>query len=241
MNPQFNRKRLAVVSGLVILILIFIVLGVIGIIRNLNSNPYGDSTAIKNYDQTIDTLPEDYKHLFTATLHDMIELNYSGELSITSVSDAVIRKDSNKEAVSTEAEHAGSFIVDIASLQQSYLVQYEYSSNPNEAFTSGYPILVSCLETSELIYGDFECKEMYSQNFEELDPIFDVLPYSTLEYQLSANEDSDGDVTILIELYITDADKDNEEAVVELYKSKALAWLKSKDFDSNDYIIEYSY
>lgn len=241
MNPRYTKKQLVIIITTVIIMVGLVALGLFGIIRDLTKNPYGDSTTIGNYSQKITTLPDDYRDLFTATLYDMIKLNYSGDKPIPSINDALIRDDSNKETVSTKGRHAGSFIVDIASIEQSYLVQYEYSSNPSDAFMSGYPILISCLDEDQLTYKPFACKEMYSDGFETFDPIFDIVPYATLNYQIDASKGADNTTALTIELYLTEADKDNKESVVATYKNEALMWLRSKGFDPSDYKITYLY
>lgn len=54
-------------------------------------------------------------------------------------------------------EYSGEFIVDIPDIQQSYLVKFNYSSNPDE-FMGGYAALVYCLPDDKMIYPDFGCQ-----------------------------------------------------------------------------------
>jgi hypothetical protein len=73
---------------------------------------------------------------------------------------AQIRTDSFRtEYFSEDKVHQDRFIVDFPDLRQSYQVIYTYSTE-NDAPRIDFPIAISCLPESELIYGSFSCNEM---------------------------------------------------------------------------------
>jgi hypothetical protein len=241
MNPSsYDKKKTVILIGFVVFTLLLIGLGLLAINSALNKNPYGEVVDIKGYDQKITDLPVEYRQLFFSVLHTMVDLNYSGSENVDGISDAVIREGSNKETVSTDTDHAGSFIVDIPSIKQSYLAQYEYTSDVTSDFQSGYPVLLSCLDPEELIFGDFDCKEMYSQGFAEPDPILSVLPYENLSYRIRAVVDSSNTTSLVVDVFISNANEGNETALIEEAKKEVPLWLSSKNFNVDDYTVTYT-
>lgn len=210
-----------------------------------NQEPDGQ-TPIREYDQQIKNLPANYKSGIEGALRDMIAYNNAESSTADRVSDAVIRDGSatQREAIKGD-RYEGQFIVDIESLRQSYLVQYEYSRLPEKDAQSGYPVLVTCLPENKLIYGDFICRERYTTADEKVrDPIVSKLPHATLSFRLSA--DATGEELILrAELRIPamdlSGDARSRRQAVTLYKREVTNWMESEGFDPADYTITYNY
>jgi hypothetical protein len=243
MKLSLSRKQIIALLGVGF---ILVCIGIYVLFQSLNKNPNGDSVSIQGYDKKVKNLPVEYKDSFTAMLFKTIKYNSpEGKTSatITSINDAVIRAGSEKQnTVTAGSQYSGSFIVDIASIRQSYKVQYEYSTNPNDGFTSGYPLLISCLDASELLYGDFHCKDTFSQNNSVTDPIVGILPYSSLDFKIIAIQSSDGKVSLEITLLLSDSDRrSNIDSAIATYKNEAAKWIVSQGYDPTKYTINYIY
>ena len=59
--------------------------------------------------------------------------------------------------------HYAKFVVDIESLKQSYDVQIEWVQDSSyRKNLSGYPVVISCVDSSAVIYQEFDCTDMQS-------------------------------------------------------------------------------
>ena len=54
--------------------------------------------------------------------------------------------------------HLGEFVVDIPSVQQSYLIKFN-SDDGSISSLGGYTVLIYCLSEDKMIYPDFDCKD----------------------------------------------------------------------------------
>ena len=149
--------------------LIFIILGFIGVVIIttvayilLLRNPLGGEMHIENLSTYTNGKPTDAKTLETIrhALYTAIRNNYAGNLPDNSIKDILIRNGSFQQTHDQAKDiHTVNFIVDIKSLQQSYLVEYTWSQKTNldEDAQYQYGTTVSCLPTDQLIYGYFGC------------------------------------------------------------------------------------
>ncbi len=240
-DQAFSRKRTAlivtaVVGGLIILGLVITIIAV-----SLNRSPYDNGVAIQNFDKLVKNLPKERKDAVFAALYEVVKLNNSGE--VPDITDAIIREGSEVQTPAGPRQYSGSFIVDIASLRQSYLVQYAYSPDANDHFMTGYPLVVSCLPADKLIYGEFDCKNPGFIDSTPIDPIVYILPYSTLSYEvraLTSPADPNGKTTLKITLFLSDADyRTGKDAAIESYKQQALSWIRSQGFNPDNYLLQY--
>ena len=240
-----NTRQLRIIT--IVGILFFIIIGVFIYIAysNANKNEYGESLSINNYDQKVKNLSKQYKDAITASLYKTVLLNSSNEVKASSIKDAIIREnsDSQDEVIKNE-QYTGDFIVDIASIKQSYKVQYTYSKTVDNEVLSGYPILVSCLDVKDLKYGDFKCKDLYVDKSKQDDVIVGYLPYNTLDYRLTGNTTT-GELVINAKLNITPGDLkgsvESRQKIVAMYKKEVTNWIKSKNLDPSKYTIVYNY
>lgn len=205
------------------------------------SNKYGNEIGVNNYDKYISNLPTDRKDSINSTLYNITKNNLkSGNPNIN---DATIRdKSVDYNYDKTTNVHSGSFIVDMPSIKQSYLISYEWSSDSNNGNLSGYTAAATCLPSDKLIYGDFGCKDDFTpKNNTNRDPILGYLPYSTFNYSITANNDSGKiSLNVSIFLYLSDTRDGGKDASISKYKSQVINWIKSKKLNPADYTIYYS-
>lgn len=243
MDSFTGRKRLAAFVTLGVIILVVLGLVVFGLTRGFGQNPYGDSVSIRNYDQKIKNISPDYKDIITAVLFDTVRYNSSEAISKEDIGSATIREGSDSQMVSeTRDQVSGSFVVDIEKVRQSYRVQYDYIASSHSSATTGYAVIVGCLDISELIYGDFNCKTLLDEESKLTDPILALLPHSTLDYEVSVAYNETGELKLQALIMITSADrKQGIQNVLNQRKAEIEAWIRSNNLDPAHYTITYSY
>lgn len=234
-----NRQKtafFALIFGLIAIIIGFVVY------KTNYEKPYGTEITIGNFDSKIKNLPADRKASISAYLYDTVKKNTNQSITIAEIGEATIRENSNSQIFNSEAKvFNGSFIVDIEKIKQSYKIEYVYSSDKNSDRLGGYEVLVLCLPSDKLIYGSFDCKELFEDS-EGIDPIVTALPYSTLSYEIRYIDTGKDKATLAVRLFISEADRSiDEAAAVNNYKKEALDWLVSKGFKPDNYEIIYTY
>lgn len=106
-------------------------------IDGLNETGIQDETAIKQ------------------NLYNKVRLNTSG---VAIISDSAIIREGSLKYTENENYKYTSFIVDVSSMQQSYLIKYTAAKNDSSLITSE-PISIECLTDKEdIIYSEFNCK-----------------------------------------------------------------------------------
>lgn len=248
MQSPDKRLRNIIIVGVVVFVLIGIGLTIASILSN--QNPYGKAIKIQNYSAKVKNLSKDYENNISSALYDIVNLNREDEFEGRDVKDAFIRDSSEvqNEALAN-VRYQGSFIVDIASLEQSYKVQYSYSTRENDPFIAGYPILLSCVDKADVKYENFDCKDLVSRSEESdgttvSDPLINSLPYSTLSYGLLADTTS-GSLVLKAELRIPESDLrgdlGSKQEVVRNYKRMVTDFIRTRGFDPAKYTIDYNY
>jgi hypothetical protein len=203
---------------------------------------YGDEININNYDKYISNLPADRRSAINSNLYKIIKNN--SKTGDPTAKDATIRDKSVKYNYDKSTDiNYGSFIVDIKNIKQSYLISYEWSTDENNINLSGYTVMAECLESSKLIYGDFDCKDDFTNSNIKNDrnPILDYLPYSTFNYTITANINNDNkiDLNVDIILYSSDTRDGNRDISINKYMAEVVDWIKSKNLDPANYNINY--
>ncbi|MFZ1250270.1 MAG: hypothetical protein WAR37_02370 [Candidatus Microsaccharimonas sp.] len=232
------KKRIVIVS---LIILVFVGIPIVWYFATIE-RPSDNSTPIKNFDSLVKNLPDTQKKNIYSALAIIVKHNNKDDsIDMDRVDDALIRKDSAKQTeVKEGTNYAGSFIVDIKSLQQSYRINYTYSSGDSSDFDSGYPIIASCLERSELIYGYFECEQPNAQLRESKDALLKLLPYKTSFYLITAIPSTNGGEkpTIIIQVMTNSNSERTREGFV-LYKNEAIDWINKQGVSLDDYSLRY--
>lgn len=145
--------------GLVIgiIVVVAVVNLLIGILRG---NPYGEETRIDNFGEYYSGVEQDEKDLIFYQLHSVIAENVGEGVEVPKngalVREGTVEYEYNEDA----AVYYGKFVVDIAEVEQSYRVQFEWSPVGNGQNLGGYPVLVSCLPKSLRIYEGDKCVDM---------------------------------------------------------------------------------
>lgn len=136
-----------IVMGVVILILV-----VVTLVNVFRKNPYGPETRIDNLSQSYNNLPQNQKDMIFAQLYQAIAENVGDGEEVPSKG-ALIRDGTAKYDYNENTRvYDGDFIVDIASVKQSYRVQFEWSPNKNSQELGGYPVMILCVPKDLQIY-----------------------------------------------------------------------------------------
>ncbi len=238
---MYSKRRIFIVAA--IFALVVVILSVIyAITYKPSSEEFNDGLYIENYDETVDNLPNERKEAVMAALYNMVEANSQDKKDISS-STAVIRAGSNHQEFNSSINaYFGSFIVDIERVRQSYIIYYTHSDDESNTATKGYPVVIRCLPTDKLIYEDFNCKDLVTTEAGGIDSIANELPYSTLDYEISAVLDKDNNITINVRLFLSEADyRTGSRDIIEKRKKDVEDWFRQKGFNPEDYIINYNY
>ena len=187
-TPHFNP----IILGIILVSAIFIVLLVVTLINLLRSNPYGPEIKIDNLTGTYKNIPESEQDLIYSELYNIVSNNSEPNAEIPT-SGAIIRDDSaTSDYDKTNAVHSGSFIVDIPSIEQSYLVQFEWSPSSQSQGLGGYPVVITCLPEDKQIYPTTGfCKDTLDdkyvtwQNEYQIDYSFGLITSSKIRESLS--------------------------------------------------------
>lgn len=246
MHGSQSRKKLyltLLVGGAVLLAIILLIAF---IVRDTGNNQFGKRIKIQNYDAIVKNLSSDMKDAIESHLYTVIALNASGELSPITVKDVYIREDSHSQEYSAaNALYDGNFIVDSESLGQSYRTQYSYSEVENNVDTGSSPVFITCLPVNQLIYGEFDCKDLTSSHNSSQDIIMVHLPYRSFGFQITPSSNQDGELVLDVSLTIPSVDLSggtaSKRVVVKMYKDDVLQWIRSKGADPADYILRYNY
>ncbi len=160
------NKRL---KKLVVIGIIFIFICVASILLYMfqpKENPYGEELSINNLSDYTKgkAINADATNRINHELYKQIKRNSSQEIANNSIKDIIVRDESFIQTYDQERKaHLVEMIVDIESLKQSYLVNYEWHDKGVKDDGLGqYGVLVSCLPVDQLIYGDFECQDLGS-------------------------------------------------------------------------------
>jgi hypothetical protein len=236
---SITKKKIILVS--VLLVIIFAAICVVWFISS-QERPSNTQTPIKNFDNLVKNFPDDKKKNIYQALAIIIKYNNQDKnIDMNKIDDAVIRKGSEKQdEVKKDTNYTGSFIVDIESLKQSYRINYVYSNDQNSNFASGYPIIASCLEESELIYGYFKCEQPNAQLRESGDKLLKLLPYNSPYYTITGipATSTDSKPTIVIQIMST-YNSERTRKTFMTYKDQALAWIKEQGVSIDDYTVRY--
>lgn len=204
-----------------------------------------ESIVISNFNKYIKNIPKSERVAIEKSLYTTVIGNVEkpDPKSINSIDDAFIRDGSYSQDYKDKV-YSTAFIVDIASIKQSYRVTNLYSPiGKEEAELYDYTILVLCLGKGELKFGEFKCQDRITQEngFEEYDPIIGLIPYSTLNYTINRNFKSEK-LQLLVKLYLSEVDRRmGVQESIDYYKEQIKAWFESNKLNIEDYDIVYEY
>lgn len=242
MNHNIRKK--IVVLFIIFWVILALVL-IIFTIYNNSANKYGDYVEISNISNYIKYKPQD-KNTMDFIKHNLLEtirLNTQNKTQPNSVKDIIVRDNSFQQNYDQTIDiYTVKFIVDIPSLSQSYLVNYQWSNKEDNIHINENGTMVVCLPPQQLIYKEFNCKDSFSIQKGNVDPMVEFLPYSTFNYTVTAtmkdNDKVDLDVNMI--LYSSDTRDGNRDNAIAKYKTEIIDWIKSIKLNPDDYLINYS-
>lgn len=141
-------------------------------------NPYGDEIAISNFDEYFKEVPNDYKERIFYNLYNMVKRNLPDE-DTDELNKAVgeVRESSVERRFNSETNvHYDSFLVDLETVRQTYRVQFEWSTNKDNQYIVGADVILTCPKKSESAYDDFQCIDMFIEQKEIADRIYEEFP-----------------------------------------------------------------
>lgn len=240
-----NQKRQ--LSVLIALIALFVAGSIAIIIYSIFENtksPYAQHMGIANLQDYTAGQPTDHDALayIEYALYNTISYNVDRTLKNNEITDILIRTGSFSQDYNDSTKiHAVHFIVDIESLRQSYDVKYEWSDDHSLENLSEYGTIVSCLPVDQLIYGDFNCQDMFTAEKQVVDPIIDQLPHSELGYEITSGALDGNQLTLNIKITLSASDERiGADQAIASYKDQATAWIRSIGLDPANYTISYS-
>ncbi len=206
------------------------------------ANKYGADIGINNYDKYISNLPADRRDSLNSSLYNLVK--YNSKSGKSNINDATVRGDSVEYNYNkTTNINSGSFIVDIPSIKQSYLLSYRWSSDNSNVNLGGYTATAACVPSKKLIYSNFDCKDSFanSPDITSSDPILSHLPYSTFNYTVTGkyNDNNKLDLNVNIILYSSDTRDGQRDNSISKYKSQVIDWIKSINLNPDNYLINY--
>lgn len=246
MNNQnqiiFNKKFFILAASFILLV---IIVSFVFWYVNGRNNPEGDSLVIKNLSSHTQGKPQNKDRLnyIEHSLYTTVNLNLSKPVKDKSIEDVLVRDKSFSQTYDDKTHiHTVKFIVDIASLKQSYDVSYQwpdgdtYASNLDEWGTT-----VRCLPADKVIYKDFSCKDMFSEMSTTADDplLAKVLPYEgdfyTIRYYTGERKEN---TVIAVQIMITPTGERTKKQF-DIYKQEAQNWLTSQGVDLTKYVLVY--
>lgn len=157
---EYNKQNPFLVSTFIILEIIIIAL-IVFIAQNALANHENiPNTEVSGIQQEIKDLPEDSVKVIQAALYNAIVMNGGAKNSLSN-QEVQIRQDSVVNLYFESINmHYVKFIVDIPSIEQSYQVFREWSDDgANKYYLDNRMTLIMCLDKSQAIYPDFECRD----------------------------------------------------------------------------------
>lgn len=243
-SKQDRRKEITIIV-IVLIVLIGLVLLVGFLFQSKSKNQFGNFIRIQNYDQKVKNLSPDMRDAMESYLYNIVKHNSKSDFDATTVKDAYIREGSDSQNLNQTGVYNGTFIIDMASIKQSYQTQYSYSSNAYNTDVGGNPVVISCLPKEKLIYGEFNCTDFVSQQSSANDVILQYLPYQNFSFKITPDATQGNTLVLNVELTIPDSDINGDLAskqhIVALYKQQVTDWITSKGANPSKYTIKYNY
>ncbi len=184
---NLSKRQYLLIGGGVLLLLVVII--VVNFLIS-NRDPYPDNgIKITNLHELTRGKKDTSTERVLVVQNDLLDLaqkNSSMTVVGSDVKDAVARPESFAQTDSRNGLHTVRFLVDIASLQQTYDVSYQWAKNPE--LLEEYGTLVSCPKPEDNRYEDFHCQDDFSEQTGLPDPIKNVLPITNLLFSLRYRE-----------------------------------------------------
>lgn len=228
---MINKKQI-----ILIVISFILLVGLLSVIYYIQQN--SNQIKISGFDKYAKSIPEDRKKSLYQSLY--VQISDDGKLD-NYRSDAIIRENSFSEKYKKDSNiYNSAFIIDIPSIKESFKVNISWSPDSNVNL-GPEDLTFSCLEKSEIIYKNFDCnKSLGLPDLIEND-ITQYLPYSVSNYMITLKNNSDIKTSLYIDIYLDRSDTENNKTnnSIDKYKQSAINWIKSKNLNPDNYIINY--
>lgn len=151
-NKKFKIELNPLTIGGMIVGAMAVILVIVTLVNLLRRNPYGEEMRIDNFGQYYGNISQDRKDMIFAQLYTAVANNTPEGIAVPTGGAAVRSETAEYDYNEETRVYYGSFIVDIASVEQSYWVQFEWSPVQDNKTMSGYPVLVTCAPEDLWIY-----------------------------------------------------------------------------------------
>ena len=228
---MINKKQI------IMLIISFLCLvGLLSVIYYFQNN--SNQISITNTDKYLKSIPNSRKNDLSKAIYS--QLKYMRQLN-NYKNDTVIRSESYIEKYDKDTNtYASNFIIDIPSIKASYRIGLAWSKD-SKVILSGSNLSFSCVEKSEIIYKDFNCKKSLGLLETTDDEIIQYLPYSVSNYSIIIKSNIGDKISLYIDIFLDLSDTENNKTNTSITKYKLAAnnWIKSKNLNPDSYIINY--
>lgn len=236
MRDADRSTKLWLVAGIIMVLALL----AITVLPNIQFGPAATpKLTIKNWETTLPQVPENSRTRIEERLYSQVVMNLTENVP---TSGGEIRDGSTTEVDVRDNFTVGDFIVDIPSIEQSYIIQYFYGELDGEQETEmAASVRTYCItDENNMIYDSFACKDDYGardsekfiQNFYfgYVLPHTEVLPNSknavvTMEYM-------DGGA---IRLNIS-VENCGEPEVIDAAKSATKKWIEGLGLKSDNFM-----
>ena len=240
-EKQFSPLIIGVMSVVLIVLSIIIIV----VMSNQKSSEYKDKDnfEISNLSKYTSGKPSDKETLdyIKHALYETVNKNSEENIPSGSIKDVLIRDGSfSQELESHRNIHKVTFIVDIASLRQSYFISYQWANSSNSGPLDEWGTVVTCLEEKDIIYKDFnKCTDMTKEmiNASPDENISKNLPYSSDFF--SVNYYMEGEETIISVQIMLNNNSERTAKAFDMYKDDAKKWMNNNNIDTSKYKITY--
>ena len=137
---------------------------------------------IDNFGELLPEVPAETEHRIEERLYEQV---VDSVVNVLPTSGAMIRTGSTDGFTVQNSFHVGDFIVDIANVEQSYIVKYYYGELEGQPETEATAsVMLYCIENpDEVIYGNFVCRA--NRDYVKPDAIQYILPRAFADNTLS--------------------------------------------------------
>ncbi len=230
-----EKKKVILIVGSSLLLFIGII--VLGVVLQLSHNPYGERLVIQNLGTYTSGKPSDKDRInfIEHSLFQTVNLNSSSPVGDRSIKDIYIR-DNSFSQTNTNGVHTVSFLVDSASIEQSYRISYEWLSDESGVLDE-WGTGVFCVDASDVIYDTFSCSDLITGISHPSDSTLgSILPHETNYYLIDYYIDDNGKAIISIKI-MSNNNSSSTSRFFSQYETTAIEWLKQSGVAIGDYEI----
>lgn len=243
---QSRRTKSIIIGSVAVFVIVIVAAIITAVVSNTADRNRENSVYISNLESCSKNMQKGLQESMRTNMYTTIKsANEYNNKSSLPVYTATLREGSCEEEDIPALEGDGTIkeskaIIDIPEAQQSWAITYHWLPN-GEEITSDLGTIVkpSCLEKSQLIYGDFNCEKIISlaeYGTDKPDPILPYMPYTGGGFTLDYNPENREVEAIIL---LRKSQKDNKELVDNL-KAQVEYWFSKRDLNIADYKVLYS-